>query len=299
MRDLLDRTLGPLVQVSLDLSTDGAAVMSDPTQLEMAVLNLAINARDAMPEGGAIVIATRPRVVGLDPELPPGDYLEIAVADSGSGMPPEVAARAFEPFFTTKGLGRGTGLGLSQVYGIAKQSGGTARIETQEGAGTTVRLILPRTEAAADAEGPEDRRSTAALDFPVSILVVDDDEDVRRVLVEALETLAARVASAADGAAALGLLARERPDLLVVDYAMPGMTGAELAREARDRWPGLPVVFATGYADSEAIEQVLGHEARILRKPFRIEDLRAVVTEALGGGRGATRVARAAPVQPA
>jgi PAS domain S-box-containing protein len=168
MRDLLERTLGPLVRVSLDLDADGATVLSDPTQLEMAVLNLAINARDAMPDGGSLRLITRPVTLRADPELPPGDYVELAVADSGTGMPADVAARAFDPFFTTKGVGKGTGLGLSQVYGIARQGGGVARIDTRAGGGTVVRVLLRRTEAraAAAAPSPEASPRGAARDDP-------------------------------------------------------------------------------------------------------------------------------------
>jgi PAS domain S-box-containing protein len=283
MRELLDRTLGPLVAVRIAPGAPGAAVVSDPTQLEMAVLNLAINARDAMPEGGAITIATRPLRIEGDPELLPGDYVELSVADEGSGMPPEVAARAFEPFYTTKGPGRGTGLGLSQVFGIARLGGGTARIESRPGQGTIVRLLLRRTEAGAGTEAAGPSRPEA-LGRAATVLVVDDDADVRHLLGEQVAILGARPELAADGPAALAALRRGRPDLLLVDYAMPGMTGAEVVQEARRLWPGLPVVFATGYADSRAIEEAAGGAARILRKPFRLADLAEALREALREG---------------
>lgn len=280
MQDLLERTLGPLVTVRIRVGAAGVTVISDPTQLEMAILNLAINARDAMPEGGAITIATRLLQIAEDPELPPGDYVDLSVADEGMGMPPEVAARAFEPFFTTKGPGRGTGLGLSQVFGIARLGGGTARIETEMGRGTTVRLLLRCCKGAAVSEGPPSPQS-GTLGRSATILVVDDDAGVRRLLGEQAALLGAHSELAADGPSALEALRRGRPDLLLVDYAMPGMTGAELVREARRLWPGLPVVFATGYADSQAIEEAAGGSARILRKPFRLSDLAEALRAAL------------------
>ena len=283
MRDLLGRTLGPMVRLGFRLDEDGLPVLSDPTQLEMAVLNLAINARDAMPDGGELTIATAPRFVEGDPELADGHYVELSVADTGQGMPAEVVARAFDPFFTTKGVGKGTGLGLSQVYGIARQSGGAVRIDSAPGRGTVVRLLLPRTDAPvragdgrrADGEG-EGARGSA------TILLVDDDADMRAVLADQLEALGYRVVQAADGPAGLALLDEAAPDLLMLDFAMPGMTGAEAARAARARRPELPIVFATGYADTAAIEAAAGPDAPVLRKPFRLEELQAVVAGALG-----------------
>ncbi|HYD99665.1 MAG TPA: PAS domain S-box protein [Alphaproteobacteria bacterium] len=283
MRDLLARTLGPQVRLRVRLEEGGASVRSDATQLEMAVLNLAINARDAMPAGGELTIATALRRIGDDGELRPGDYVELSVADTGTGMPPDVAARAFDPFFTTKGVGKGTGLGLSQVYGIARQAGGTARIESRPGAGTTVRVFLPRIEAEAppDAEAAADAQAAAGA---ATILVVDDDPDIRRVLVDSLDMLGYRVVEAADGPSGLAALDSAPPDLLMVDFAMPGMNGAEVARAARARHPGLPIVFASGYADTAAIEAAAGPDAPVLRKPFRIDELQAVLAAALGAG---------------
>jgi signal transduction histidine kinase len=284
LRDMLSRTLGPLVQLVFDLDEERVPVLSDRTQLEMAVINLAINARDAMPEGGTLTIATVPRQIEGDPELKAGDYVELRVTDTGIGMAPEVAARAFDPFFTTKGVGRGTGLGLSQVYGIARQAGGTARIESAPDEGTTVRLFLRRTDAAALAEEASQDGAAGAGAASASILVVDDDPDVRRLLVECLEALGYKVTEAEDGAAALAALDRVSPDLLLVDFAMPGMNGAEVATAARERHPGLPVLFASGYSDTAAIEAVAGPEAAVLRKPFRFDALRDAVAAALGKG---------------
>ncbi len=207
--------------------------------------------------------------------------MELSVADTGAGMTAEVAARAFDPFFTTKPQGQGTGLGLSQVYGIARQGGGTARIESRPGGGTTVRVFLRRTEQApaessASPEAEADRPRRRA-----SVLVIDDDPDVRRFLVDSLESLGYRVQAAEDGPSALAALERERPDVMVVDFAMPGMTGAEVARLARERLPDLPIVFASGYSDTAAIERVLGAGTAVLRKPFRVADLQEAVADAL------------------
>lgn len=286
--DMLTRTLGPMIELRLDLDDVGAPVRSDPTQLEMAVLNLAINARDAMPGGGTLRIATKPVLIEQDPELEPGEYLELAVADTGAGMPPEIAARAFDPFFTTKELGKGTGLGLSQVYGIAKQGGGTARIESRTGKGTTVRLFLRRTED--KVSGGEDTPSDemAAVDRSSTVLVIDDDPDVRAFLIDSLNSLGFRTIEAANGSAGLAALEESQPDLMVLDFAMPGMTGAEVARAAWGRFPDLPIVFASGYADTAAIENVAGMGATILRKPFRVDELHSVVVQRLddSGRRG-------------
>ncbi|MGY3450327.1 PAS domain-containing protein [Bradyrhizobium sp. USDA 4353] len=280
MRNLLDRTLGPIVHLEVDLQGDGA-VLSDPTQLEMAILNLAINARDAMPDGGDLTISTRPVRIDGDVDLETGDYVEIAVTDTGSGMPPEVVARAFDPFFTTKGVGKGTGLGLSQVYGIARQAGGTVRIDSQVGRGTTVRIYLRRTAApdvtdAAVEQGIVSRPRTAA-----TILIVDDDPDLRGVLIASLEELGYLVLEAEDGHQGLAMIDHRVPDLLMVDFAMPGMSGAQVAKAARQRRPDLPIVFASGYADTGAIERA-AVDAAVLRKPFRVDELQAVLAEALG-----------------
>ena len=281
MRDLIQRTLGPMIRVRFALDEAPMAVLSDATQLEMAVLNLAINARDAMPEGGELAIRTIPRQIAADPELAPGDYVELSVTDTGAGMPPEIMARAFDPFFTTKGIGKGTGLGLSQVYGLARQAGGAARIESRPGAGTTVRLFLRCTEAAIEAGAAAGADDTAPGPATATVLVVDDDPDLRRMLADMLDMLGYRVRVAESAAAGLAALAEAPPDLLLVDFAMPGMNGAEMARIVRDRLPALPILFASGYADTAAIEGAIGPEARLLRKPFRLEELHAMLAEAL------------------
>jgi CheY-like chemotaxis protein len=247
----------------------------------MAVLNLAINARDAMAGGGDITIATARRIIRTDAELIAGDYIELTVSDMGAGMTPEVAARAFDPFFTTKDVGKGTGLGLSQVYGIARQSGGTVRIESQPGAGTSVRIYLPKIDAQVS-PGIEGEADGHVAPAPVAtILVIDDDPDMRRVLVDSLDALSYRVIEAVDGSSGLAALDRDVPDLMIVDFAMPGMNGAEVAKAARERRPDLPIVFASGYADTAAIRGMAGPEATVLRKPFRFDDLQAALANAL------------------
>lgn len=279
MTELLRRTLGPAIRLRLDLREPDLRVLTDATQLEMAVLNLAINARDAMPLGGDLVITGSMARIERDGALKPGRYAVLSVADTGEGMPPEILARAFDPFFTTKGIGKGTGLGLSQVYGIAHQAGGTARIESRPGAGTTVRIYLPVTDLAPEAgpaETGDGRQAPAA-----SVLVVDDDTDVREMLMTALDTLGYAATEAANGTAGLAALEAGRPDLVILDYAMPDLTGAEVARLAWKRWPDLPIVFASGYADTATIEGVAGADAIVLRKPFRIGDLRVAVANAL------------------
>lgn len=287
MRDMLAQALGPMVRLSLRLESADTQVMADPTQLEMAVLNLAINARDAMPEGGEVTIATAVRHLEEAPEVTRGEYVEISVVDTGAGMDPEVAARAFEPFFTTKDVGKGTGLGLSQVYGIARQAGGTARIESRAGQGTRVSIYLPRTEGQprADIESP-DHDDLVSTHAAITILVVDDDANLRGVLVETLDALGYRVLEAEDGASGLAVLEAHTPDVMMLDFAMPGMDGAEVARIALQRHPRLPIIFATGYADTAAIAEVAGSGALVLRKPFRVIELQAMLAVALDGKNG-------------
>ena len=283
MREMLERTLGPLVTITLDLEDEGGAVLTDPTQLELAILNMAINARDAMPGGGELAIRTRGVSLQGDPDLPAGDYVLLEVADTGSGMPPEVAARAFDPFYTTKPIGKGTGLGLSQVYGIARQSGGIARIESRPGHGTTIRLLLRGTGRAAPAEEPdrEERLPPGSAHPRARVLVVDDDPDVRRFLAASLEDLGYAVQAAEDGETGLRLFHELQPDLLVLDYAMPGMSGAEVAQAAREQRPDVRIVFASGYSDTDAIEAAVGPDATVLRKPFTVDHLHRTVAGSL------------------
>ena len=281
MGDLLARTIGPHVRVETMLEPGLWQALADSTQLELMILNLAINSRDAMPSGGRLSISTSnvgevpARLVG---ELAPGEYVAISVSDTGSGMPPEVLARAFEPFFTTKEQGKGTGLGLAQLYGFAKQSGGTARIKSKVGEGTTVTIYLPRTHAitpAADLPTLETRPAQRLL-----VLLVDDDNDVREVAAAMIEEIGYDVVAADSGEAALRELDPERFALVVTDVAMPGMSGVEFARKVRERAPHLPIVFASGYADVHTFGAELADEV-VLKKPFRVTEVAARLAGAL------------------
>ena len=285
MKDLLEISVGSGIEVEFDLCEEDATVMLDASQLEMAVLNLAVNSRDAMPQGGKLKITTGTRFLDDDRDLGEGDYVLLTVSDTGSGIPHNVLPKVFDPFFTTKPVGSGTGLGLSQVYGFARQSGGLARIRSEEGKGTTVEMLFP--EADADAEEVSAVRQQAAIPALAGachILVVEDDADVRRVIVECLSLIGYKVTEAANGSEALAQLASIKPDLLVVDYAMPDMTGAEVISEARKRFGELPVILATGYADMAAVERLAGRP-RILRKPFDIAQLGDAVSGVLDAAR--------------
>ena len=288
MSSLLTSTLGPLIRLDLRPDDGSVPVTADPVQLEMAILNLAVNARDAMPDGGELTITLTGREIAGDPELPEDTYLEVRVADTGSGMPPEVRDRAFEPFYTTKGVGSGTGLGLAQVYAMARQSGGVARIESAPGQGTAVIMLLRQASADGLAPEPDLAHPTGALAAARigRILVVDDDLEVRSLLKESLQALGHTVREAPDARTALRMIEEERPDMMLVDFAMPVMNGAELAREARRLWPQLPIVFASGYAEVDQVEAAVGPRAPILRKPFSIQELGAAVDNALKSERG-------------
>ena len=287
MRDLLARTLGPMIALEFDLNPCPVPVLADTTQLEMTLLNLAINARDAMPEGGSLRIGTSVQSIANDPELAAGEYVEIAVTDTGIGMDPETLRRALDPFFTTKPIGKGTGLGLAQVYGSAKQSGGTLRLESQAGVGTTVRVLLPRTgEAPERAVSGSIAPSRPELDG-LRILVVDDDDSVRTIIAGALESQGCQVVEANDGLSALARSEEGRPDIALIDFAMPTMNGADLAKRIVTRWPGVPILFVSGFSDTDALEAVTGGPAQVLRKPFRVDDLYQLV---------ARNVRRTAPV---
>jgi signal transduction histidine kinase len=281
---LITQSIGPSVHLSMQLDAEAHRVVSDANQLELALLNLALNARDAMPDGGQLLISAK-RADAVDRHLPKGDYVQLSVSDTGIGMSDEVRARAIEPFFTTKRVGQGTGLGLSQVYAVARESGGSLDIQSEIHRGTTIRLTLPMAPAnAVVAPTP----SSPVLEEPPepipanagNILVVDDDKLVRRFMSESLRTLGYDVHDVGDGADALVLLDRHRFDLLLADFAMPGMNGAEVAKAAQLKQPGLPVLIVSGYADSSAVEGALG-TARQLRKPFDMAELGAAVAETL------------------
>jgi signal transduction histidine kinase len=276
MHELLDQSLGANVLVKTDLAPALPAAMADPNQLELAILNLAINARDAMPEGGAIAITT-----ALAPD--DANAIMIAVADTGTGMPPDVVARAFDPFFTTKPVGKGTGLGLSQVYGITRQSGGDVAIESEVGKGTTVILRLPRATYNASPE-PSDAVAPTPHRNSERLLLVDDDADVREFVRMVLSELGFEVTEASNGQSALAILREFKPHLLIVDFAMPGMSGVEFALRARASSPGLSFLFVSGYIDPAEIESAVGR-APLLKKPFGAEELVAAVRKTLDDNR--------------
>jgi CheY-like chemotaxis protein/anti-sigma regulatory factor (Ser/Thr protein kinase) len=275
---LVDET----VELSVEIGSGLWNCCVDQAQLQSALFNLVINARDAMPGGGRIAIAAynlTEKAAAVD--LIPGDYVHIAVRDTGIGMPEDVVSRAFEPFFTTKGPGKGSGLGLSMVYGFAKQSGGAVRIESAPNRGTAVHLYLPRTMLTAVAK-PAARRAVPDRRRSATILVVEDEPGVRQLAAESLEEFGYRVLQANDAPVAISLLERDAIDLLVTDIVLPaGMNGLDLAEEAQRRCRNLPVLLTTGYA--EAIDQAAaqGRKFELLQKPFRPNDLGAKVQQLL------------------
>ena len=284
MADLMDRAVNERIDLKLVLAPDLPAGVVDTHQLENAILNLVLNARDAMPEGGALTVETS--TVDLDeaqaatrPGLTPGRYLVIAVSDTGVGMSPELIEKVFDPFFTTKPLGQGTGLGLSMVYGFARQSGGAAAIHSQVGVGTSVKLFLPTTDArpapttAVAGSAPRGRGER--------VLVIEDDPAVRMLVREVLEELHYQAVEFADPLAAAPYLASdERIDLMISDVGLPGMSGRELAETARASRPDLPILFITGYAENAAIRAgFLGANMAMVSKPFSFEDLAAKVSQ--------------------
>ena len=282
MRPLLRNVLGPGIEKRFDLDTAMMPVMADPTQLEVAVLNLAINARDAMPNGGVLTFSSRPVTISGDPELADGDYIELTISDTGTGMPAEVAERAFEPFFTTKEVGKGTGLGLSMVYGMARQSGGAAQLESRPGEGTAVKMLFRKSEekAADVVHSAEDTLAHATGPVPFSVLVIDDDPDVRGFIAGALEEQGYSVRSASDGESGLAEIALERPDLVILDFIMPGLSGAEVASRIRADAPEQPILFVSGYSETEAVKRT-APDAPLLTKPFRADALHKAVRGAL------------------
>ncbi|PWC40980.1 histidine kinase [Azospirillum sp. TSO35-2] len=308
MAALLERTLGDAIRIRIERAPGLPAALVDPHQFDLALLNLAINARDAMPDGGTLTIAVTGWSVGTeaaadtgDAGLARGDYIAVTVRDTGTGMPEAVAARAFEPFFTTKPVGQGSGLGLSMVHGLTAQSGGGVRLDSRPGRGTAVTMYLPRAPAQAQVEvrartaappPPEDTAATTVsagrtAGRSIRVLLVEDDALVRMVNAAVLAEAGMAVAEAATGEEALALLDGTSPagagiDILVTDFAMPGMTGAELARLAHARRPGLPVLIVTGYAEKAVLHE-LGTEPgiRILSKPIPAPALIGHITAAL------------------
>ncbi|HXG99262.1 MAG TPA: response regulator [Sphingomicrobium sp.] len=284
MRDLLDRTLGERIRIDTLLAGNGWPVFVDPHQLENAILNLAVNARDAMDGQGLLTISTANEVLAANAvgDIRSGEYLRISVSDTGCGMTDETRDRAFEPFFTTKQVGKGTGLGLSQIFGFAHQSGGEVGIESVLGRGTTVSIYLPRTEAMATnvRVHPAARRQEADITVPgAHILLVEDDPRVRTATVGALEDLGYEPMSCSSGAEAMRLFATEDFDLVISDVIMPEMSGPELIRELRTQRPDIAVLFVTGFVGDGESDDLIGHD--LLRKPFTVAALASAVAGAL------------------
>ena len=297
LSDLLRRTLGEAISIATVNADDLWRVSVDANQLESALLNLAVNARDAMPSGGKLTIETAN--TGLDEKytsqfdgLEPGQFVVIAVSDTGVGMSADVIERAFEPFFTTKEVGHGTGLGLSQVYGFVRQSGGHVRVYSEVGEGTTVKLFLPRLASDAVHDEPAEHRPVAASRGGETILVVEDDESVRAAASDMLRELGYRVVTAEDGASALRLIG-ERPEirLLFTDVGLPGgMNGRQLAEAARASRPELPVLFTTGYARNAIVHHGrLDPGINLLSKPFTYVELADKLSRILADAPGAAR----------
>ncbi|HEY0012749.1 MAG TPA: response regulator [Allosphingosinicella sp.] len=285
--DLLAHTLGGLVELEWNIEGEPWCAFADQSQLELALMNLIINARDAMPDGGTITVRTVDRALAAESSevgLPAGDYVVLAVTDAGCGIEPEMIEQVLEPFFTTKDVGKGTGLGLSMVYGFARQSGGAFRIESEIGVGTRAEIWLPRgrPEAARAAEPALQVQGAAAR--PLNILLVDDHDGVRTTTAALLADLGHHVVEASDGPEVLALLraAPEGCDLLVTDYAMPHVSGAEVIHQARQVRHALPAIIITGYADAQSIAR-RPEDVPVLAKPFTPDQLVAAVGAALAG----------------
>ncbi|MBS0503758.1 MAG: response regulator [Proteobacteria bacterium] len=286
LNELLAHTLGGLVDIRWDGMAGGWNVFADETQLELALMNLVINARDAMPDGGTVTISVANHAIGEGSPLglSAGDYVALSVRDTGEGIAPDVLEQVMEPFFTTKPVGKGTGLGLSMVYGFARQSGGAVEIGSEVGNGTIVTLWLPRVpggvriEASAGEDG-----SLRDTQRPLHILLVDDHEGVRAMTAAMLGELGHQVESVRDGNLALRQMeaADSRWDLLITDYAMPTISGSELLRKARAHAPDMPALLITGYADPETIG-ARPEDVQVLVKPFTIEQLRAAIGRCAG-----------------
>ena len=288
MHDLLQSTLGNSVQIKTSFRSDLWRALVDPNQIELAVLNLAINARDASQVGDTVTLETANATVGSPEnshEPPAGDYVVVSVTDTGTGMTKEVLAKAFEPFYTTKDVGKGSGLGLSQVLGFAKQSGGGVRIESRVGEGTSVKIYFPR------AVGSDITLQSESTSLPkrgvrgAVILLVDDDSEVREVTASILRELGHVVIEVGSGGGALDLLDQNpHIDLVILDIAMPGMNGMEVARQVRIKSPTRPIMFVTGYADTSALGDI--DDTQVVRKPFIGNELAEKVQTALAKSAG-------------
>jgi len=271
MAELIASTSGPQIDVRVELADDLPPAVADANQLEMAILNLAVNARDAMPDGGVLTISAAQASVGSDhrSQLSPGEYLRLSVQDAGTGMDEATLSRAVEPFFSTKGIGKGTGLGLSMVHGLASQLDGSMTISSSPGAGTTVELWLPISPSSAQ-EGRETPAELPKRGRLGTALLVDDEDLVRMSTADMLMDLGYEVIEAGSAEEALKIVRDGlRPDLLVTDHLMPGMSGVELARNLRSSNPKLPILIISGYAEAEGVAPELPR----LTKPFRNAEL--------------------------
>jgi len=292
--DFLQRSLGETIEVQAVGAAGLWQIEADPNQLESALVNLAINARDAMPDGGKVTIEATNTFADEDyaranPELAPGQYVLICVSDTGSGMPPDVLSRAFEPFFTTKEMGQGTGLGLSQVYGFVKQSGGHIKIYSEVAQGTTVKIYLPRYTRRVEEEEEVEPDVLGRGEQGEVILIVEDDNDLRSYLSEVLRGLGYRVVAAANAGAALPILQQEsaRIDLLLTDVVMPGMNGRELGRRAQEIRPSLRVLYMTGYSRNAVVHHGrLDQGVELLQKPITQTHLAARIRDLLDQSEG-------------
>ena len=287
VEELLRRSMGETVTLIMDLAPDLHAVRCDANQLENALLNLVINARDAMPDGGEVKISTRNFELsdkdGLKYDLPTGNYVCMQVRDNGVGMPPDVKARAFDPFYTTKPIGQGTGLGLSMIYGFVRQSDGSVRIESEQGQGTTIEILLPQFDGSEEEDLVD---LVASEEYQAShseiILVVEDEAVVRLLVVETLQDLGYRPLEAADGQSALRILqSGQRVDLLITDIGLPGLNGRQLADAGRVPRPNLKILFMTGYAENAASSAFLLPGMEIIAKPFEMDVLARRVRQIL------------------
>ncbi len=286
LEDLLCRTMSEQISVSILSAGDIPPAVVDANQLESAILNLAINARDAMPEGGALTLETSVTILDTKycqthPGAMPGRYVVVAVSDSGVGMDEDTLAKVFDPFFTTKPVGQGTGLGLSMVYGFAKQSEGQVRIHSTPGHGTSVKLFLP--VAQYGIVGEDDAPAPIHHGDGQTVLLVEDDESVRLLVREVLSELGYKAVEAAEAQSAIRLLdSGHKFDLMITDVGLPGMNGRQLAEVAREHLPALPILFVTGYAENAAIRAgFLGTNMQMISKPFQIEHLSAKIGEML------------------
>jgi PAS domain S-box-containing protein len=289
VQELLRRTIGETLQLKFTLAADLWLVRCDGNQLENAILNLAINARDAMPGGGTLTIETSNRVLGVAEararDVRPGDYVRLLITDTGTGIPPEVQGRIFDPFFTTKPIGKGTGLGLSMAYGFVRQSEGSIKVESEVGRGTSIEVCLPRYHGELEVESAIEMNGQARLvGSDEVVLVVEDESIVRLLVVEVLEELGYRALEAPNGAAALRILqSNQRIDLLVADLGLPDIDGHQLADVGGAKRKGLKVLFMTGYAEQAAGNSFLERGMEIIVKPFAMDVLASRIRDLIEG----------------